>query len=232
VILVVEADHHRVGAALLHLERAIVKAKLFYNDPETLREFPVVDQGNAYAVLHYPSALRSVGRTDYRPLCVQWPLCLGSKAGGCFVEHGAKRLEVSGSDDAFADSYKLIASLRREQSNCPNEIGVFERFVDHYRFSMVLWKIAILTGGYEQKWNVPMRQYVGDIVNAPTHNIDVKKSAIERFIAGQQLGFVQSSDRPDNIKALGAQKVVDMRGHEKFVFNHQEALHWFRSCYC
>jgi len=53
VILVVEADHHRVGAALLHLERAIVKAKLFYNDPETLREFPVVGQGNAYAVLHY-----------------------------------------------------------------------------------------------------------------------------------------------------------------------------------
>jgi hypothetical protein len=60
VILVAEADHHRVGAALLHLERTIVKAKLFYNDPETLREFPVVGQGNAYAVLHYPSALRSV----------------------------------------------------------------------------------------------------------------------------------------------------------------------------
>jgi hypothetical protein len=53
VILVIEADHHRVRAALLNLERAIVKAKLYGNDPETLREFPVVGQGNAYAVLHY-----------------------------------------------------------------------------------------------------------------------------------------------------------------------------------
>lgn len=51
VVLAVEADHRRVGATLAHLERAIVKAKLFGDDPEAPRELPVVRQGYAYAVL-------------------------------------------------------------------------------------------------------------------------------------------------------------------------------------
>jgi hypothetical protein len=52
VIFVIEADHDRVGAALANLESALLKAKLFGNDPQAPRELPVVGKGNAYAVLH------------------------------------------------------------------------------------------------------------------------------------------------------------------------------------
>jgi hypothetical protein len=42
VILLIEADHSRVGAALLDLEVAIIKAKLLRNYPEAFRKLPVV----------------------------------------------------------------------------------------------------------------------------------------------------------------------------------------------
>jgi len=43
----------------------------------------------------------------------------------------------------------------------------------------------MLTGGHEQKWYVAMRQYIRDVVETPTHDIDVKKCSIKRFIARQ-----------------------------------------------